>query len=185
MICSKCKTPNDVTAKVCKNCGSALSTSDSKPNAAATEQIPNQFQFEKSKMIGYLTYLKILNQVEVSPESIVVKRKANPLGFIKGKEKATVLQRSEITNIQLSKKLDLIDGIYVVLFGILTLISLISNFFSDDPNWILTLILLAVAGICFLTGYGRIITISRKLGKPVLIQSADKNIAESFMEAVK
>lgn len=192
MFCSNCGTKNEETAKFCKSCGKALEavfsstkeTTYDKSETTTGNPGPLVFQFSKSKMIGYLTYLTIKNDVSIDSSDVIIKRKSKPFG-VGGKEKVTTLKRSEILNIQVSKKLDVIDGIYVGIFGLLTVFSLIGNFTSDEPNWWITLVLLAVAAISFWTGYGKVIQIQSKVGKPITIPTNGKQNENEFVAAIK
>lgn len=82
MFCSNCGTKNEETAKFCKSCGKALEavfsstkeTTYDKSETTTGNPGPLVFQFSKSKMIGYLTYLTIKNDVSIDSSDVIIKR---------------------------------------------------------------------------------------------------------------
>lgn len=193
MFCQKCGKSLEDSAKFCVSCGQAISSTanvntiekapevlnvcadDNKQNLNTTT---GEFAFNKNKMIGYLTYKSLHTKAILSTDSIEIIKQTKVLGFIPLREKKHAFQKNQIKQVNIGKKMDVIDGIYGI---VLTFIGLISFFTAGAIGFLF----LVFAAVCFWTGYGKVITIETTSGKPITIATSSGEQEELLVQALK
>lgn len=194
MYCPNCGESNDDSAKFCNSCGKGIvevTVSELKESSVQSTEQPKaviekddvtdvqnegEYEFSKRKMIGYLTYKSLHTNAIVTCDKVSLNKQTKVLGFIPLKTKVSSLLKTDIQSAEIVKKMDVIDGIYGIIFGIIGLITIAGG---------IGLPFLLVSAVCFWTGYGKVINISfNNAAKPMIIASDSGQDEELFIAAL-
>lgn len=175
MYCDKCGNKINEEANFCDKCGNSIKQkieSISKELNVNHKIINETYNFTKVKQIGALNMLIIKTKVDIKDESLLIEKNKYYLGFIKGRSKEENIRISEINNVFTKKNIDLIDGIYAIIFAILTIIFM-------NPA------MLIITAICLWTGYGEKIFIYTKKNEKVIIHTQGGEKAKELVKLLK
>lgn len=175
MYCEKCGNEIKEDSNFCNKCGNLL-----KANLKAVDNEKNidsilfdkTYNFRKVKQIGKLNMLVIKTNVSIKEKLLSIEKNKYYLGFIKGKSEEKNINLCELNNVISKKSLDLIDGIYAIIFALLTIILM-------NPA------MLIVTAVCLWTGYGEKIFIYTKKNERVIIHTQGGEKTKELVDLLK
>lgn len=174
MYCNHCGNKISEEVNFCNKCGIAIKEKSELTNKETIEHskiINETYNFVKVKQIDRFNALSIKTKVDVKEEALFVQEGKYYFGRTKGKIKENYIRIDEINNVNYKKSIDLVDGIYAVVFGILALIFMKLVFF------IITI-------ICLWTGYGEKILIETKSNKTIIVHTEGGKLTKEFVDFI-
>lgn len=168
MYCRECGNKIDENSRFCNICGSKIKLdSDRKEEVDGNYNkiIKNSYSFSKQKWLGLIMLFAIETNINVKYDKLYIEQQKKHLGLFKGKKKKTVLKITDIKSMTRNKAIDLIDGIYAIIFAILGLIA--------PPLFLVSL-------VCLWTGYGERLVLEHN-GIKTRIHIGKKSNVNEFM----
>lgn len=148
MYCRECGNKVDENSKFCNRCGSKIKLNfDRKEEKNYKEDnniIEKSYSFSKRKWLGLILLSIIETNIGIKCDKLYIEQQKKHLGLFKGSKKTAVLKVKDIKSMTRNKAIDLIDGIYAIIFAILGLIA--------PPLFLVSL-------VCLWTGYGERLTL--------------------------
>lgn len=174
MFCQKCGNKINEEANFCDKCGSEIDKKtelSNKEEVIESKIINETYNFTKVKQIGALNLLVIKTKVDLNGSLLLIEKNKYYLGLIKGKSRSERINVKEIDTVISKKGIDLIDGIYAIIFTILTIITM-------NP------ILLIGAAVCLWTGYGEKIFINTRKKEKIIIYTQGGVLTKELIDFI-
>ncbi len=172
MYCNKCGNKIKEGSKFCDKCDEKVETCKESIEGLNEGKIDNnKYMLTKRKMLGNITTSMYYSDIEIKDNNIIVQQYKKYLNIIKGGEKNINIKIDEIQSIVIQKKFDTIDLIYAIIFAIIAACSM-------------QLYLLIITAVCLWTGYGDRISVLKKNGEKVIIQSEVCDESKRFINII-
>ncbi|AJG96783.1 hypothetical protein LF65_00092 [Clostridium beijerinckii] len=171
MYCKECGNKVNDGDNFCNKCGNKISLIEKKGNLSS-KNISKEYNFTKVKQLGALNLLVIKTKVNIDEEIILIEENKYYLGFIKRKSKNRNLKLSEINNLTNKKSMDVIDGIYAIIFTLISLALL-------NPAFLIG------TAVCLWTGYGEKIFMYTSKNEKIAIQTQGGNSSKELINLLK
>ncbi|OOM11151.1 zinc-ribbon domain-containing protein [Clostridium saccharobutylicum] len=180
MYCEKCGNKLNDNVRFCDRCGNSIQfkSNNEELNEVKTvkgiesKNISQQYNFSKCKQIGTITMFIVNTKANINENKLLLNQQKKYLGFIGGKEKVMTIALNEIASVTTKKSVDLIDGIYAIIFALLGFVSL-------NP------ICFLIMAVCLWTGYGERIIIETKNNIKIKIHARSGKETSVFMNDIK
>ncbi|MBN1057080.1 zinc ribbon domain-containing protein [Clostridium botulinum] len=175
MYCQMCGNKVKDEAKFCDKCGLKIeykSELNNKQEEWTNNKIDNaEYNFTKVKQLGALNMFIIRTKVDVDEGQVLIDSRKDYLGFIKGKNDKRIIKIENINNAISKKSIDTIDGIYAIIFLILTLMFV-------NPAFLL------ITAVCLWTGYGEKVFINTKENQKVIIHTSGGELTKELVDSL-
>lgn len=175
MYCQKCGNKVKDEAKFCDKCGLKIehkSDLNNEQEESTNNKINNTtYDFAKVKQLGALNMFTIRSKVVIEKGKILIDSRKDYLGFIKGKSTKRTIKVEDISYAINKKNIDMIDGIYAIIFIVLAIIFV-------NP------IFLLITAVCLWTGYGERVFINTKENQKVIIHTSGGNLTKELVDLI-
>ena len=178
MHCKKCGNNLDDNSKFCNKCGNKVIPTLKNETINEVKKLDEnklniesnkEYEFSKRKYLGAITISIINTKAKIDNNKLVVEQQKSHLGFIKGNKKVFTISLNEINSIMVKKAVDLIDGIYAIVFALVGLL---------NPIWFI------VTAVCLWTGYGETVIIQTKSNVKMKIYAKSGDNTQRFMNDI-
>ncbi|WP_315080639.1 zinc-ribbon domain-containing protein [uncultured Clostridium sp.] len=175
MYCQKCGNKVKDEAKFCDKCGFGVENKSELNNEQ--EELTNNkinnaiYDFAKVKQLGALNMFTIKSKTYIDDERLLINSRKDYLGFIKGKNKEESVRLEDIRYAVNKKNMDFIDGIYAIIFTILSVVFV-------NP------VFLIIALICLWTGYGEQVFVYTKKNQKLVIYTSGGELTKDFIDLI-